>query len=46
MVNLKGGGTVADYVTLHNPTGSTSQQIYASINSNLSSWVDNAYKRS
>lgn len=44
-VNLKGGGTVADYVTLHNPSGSTSQQVYASISNNLSAWVDNAYKR-
>lgn len=46
MVNLKGGGTVADYVTLHNPTGSTSQQVYATVKSNVSYWVDNAYKRS
>jgi hypothetical protein len=46
MVNLKGGGTVGDYVTLHTPSGSTSQQVYASISNNLSSWVDNAYKRS
>lgn len=46
MVDLKGGGTVADYVTLHNPIGSTSQQVYASISNNLSSWVDNAYQRS
>lgn len=45
MVNLKGGGTVGDYVTLHTPSGSTSQQVYASISNNLSSWVDNAYKR-
>ncbi len=45
MVTLKGGGTVGDYVTLHNPGGSTSQQVYASINNNISSWVDNAYKR-
>jgi hypothetical protein len=46
MVNLKGGGTVADYVSLHNPIGSTSQQAYASIDNNLFSWVDSAYKRS
>ncbi len=44
-VNLKGGGTVGDYVTLHTPSGSTSQPVYASIDNNLSSWVGNAYKR-
>jgi hypothetical protein len=46
MVNLTGGGTVGDYVTLYTPSGSTSQQVHASISNNLSSWVDNAYKRS
>lgn len=45
-VNLKGGGTVGDYVPLYTPSGSTSQQVYASINNSLSTWVDNAYKRS
>lgn len=45
-VSLKGGGTVADYVTLHRPAGSTSQQVHASIKSNLESWVAGAYKRS
>lgn len=46
LVNLKGGGTVGDYVALHTPSGSTSQQVHASISGNLSSWVDRAYKRS
>lgn len=45
-VNLQGGGTVGDYVPLYTPSGSTSQQVYASINTNLSTWVDHAYKRS
>lgn len=45
-VSLQGGGTVGDYVPLYTPTGSTSQQVYASISENLSTWVDNAYKRS
>lgn len=46
MVGLKGGGTVGDFVTLYNPIGSTSQQVYASISNNLPSWGDSAYKRS
>lgn len=45
MVELQGGGTVGRYVTLHNPAGSTSQHVYASINNNLSTWVAGAYKR-
>lgn len=45
-VSLNGGGTVGDYVPLYTPNGSTSQQVYASINTNLSTWVDHAYKRS
>lgn len=46
LVNLQGGGTVADYVKLYKSAGSTSQQVYASISSNLTTWVDSAYKRS
>lgn len=45
-VTLKGGGTVGDYVPLYTPSGSTSQQVYASIKNNLAYWVDNAKKRS
>lgn len=41
-----GSGTLADYITLHNPTGSTSKDVYASIAANLESWVDGAYRRS
>lgn len=44
-VSLQGGGTVADYAPIYNPSGSTSQQVYASIKSNLNLWVGNAYKR-
>ncbi|WP_127479096.1 TIR domain-containing protein [Nocardioides pantholopis] len=44
-VTLKGGGTVADYVTLHSPTGSNSQQVHNAISRNLTAWVDNAYQR-
>lgn len=44
-VNLKGGGTVGDHVPLYNPSGSNSQGVYADISSNLTTWVDGAYKR-
>lgn len=45
-VKLEGGGTVANYVALHNPAGSVSTQVHASIKQNVESWVANAYKRS
>jgi len=45
-VGLQGGGTVADYVKLHSPTGFTSQAVYADIKKNLLTWVDSAYRRS
>lgn len=44
-VALKGGGTVADYVTLHDPAGTDSKGVYATIAENIESWVDGAYKR-
>jgi hypothetical protein len=45
-VTLKGGGTVGDYVPLYEPSGSNSQRVYADIQTNLTTWVDRAYKRS
>jgi len=45
LVTLKGGGAVSDFVTLHNPAGSNSTDVYASIRYNIERWVDNAYKR-
>lgn len=45
-VSLKSGGSVADYVTLHDPSGNSSTEVYASIKTNLESWVANAYRRS
>jgi len=45
-VSLQGGGTVADYVPVYNPSGSTSQAVYADIKANITSWVDGAYSRS
>jgi hypothetical protein len=44
-VRLDGGRTVADDARLHRPSGTTSKEIYASIQANLTTWVDNAYKR-
>lgn len=45
-VTLQGGGTVADSVTLHNPSGWDSKSVHADIRNNLESWVDGAYRRS
>jgi hypothetical protein len=45
-VTLQGGGTVADYVTLHDPSGRDSKAVYASIKANIENWVANAYQRS
>lgn len=44
-VTLQGGGNLGAYVPLFTPTGLTSQQVHASIKSNLESWVDRAYQR-
>jgi Thoeris protein ThsB, TIR-like domain len=44
-VTLLGGGTVADYVKLWTPNGSTSQQVHASIRANLVSLVEGARGR-
>ena len=44
-VVLRNGDTLAKYVPLYSPAGSSSQQIYADISKNISSWVDNAYRR-
>jgi len=45
-IKLQNGNTVADYISLKNPAGSTSKEVYASIAANIESWVDSAYKRS
>jgi hypothetical protein len=45
-VSLKGGGTVGDFAPLYNPSGGGSQAVYATIKTNLRTWVDSAYKRS
>lgn len=45
-IPLTGGGTIADYVKLHTPIGSSSKEVYASISANLTTWINGAYKRS
>lgn len=45
-VRLKNGRTVGDSVTLHDPAGYASQDVYSSIKNNLKNWVASAYKRS
>ena len=44
-VLLHGGGTVADHVPVYTSFGRSSQQVHASINANLTSWVSNGYRR-
>lgn len=44
-VTLKGGGTVGDHVPLHAPSGITSRAVFASIQKNLTTWVNGAVKR-
>ena len=45
-VSFKNGGTLADYVPLHIPTGADSKAVYANIEANIGTWVNSAYKRS
>lgn len=44
-VTFTSGGSLADYVPVYTPSGRTSQEVYASIKENLTTWVGNAYKR-
>ncbi len=44
-VTLQGGGTVSDYVSLHDPAGGNSKAVYTTIRDNIESWVSNAYRR-
>ena len=46
-INLPSGKTIADYVTLINPNGNSSKDVYSDIKENLEKWLkDHAYKRS
>ncbi|MDN7631635.1 TIR domain-containing protein [Burkholderia cenocepacia] len=41
-VPLQSGKILSQYVPLHNPAGLTSQDVYASIQKNIKSWIANA----
>jgi hypothetical protein len=45
-ISLKNGVTLDSYVTLHDPLGYDSKQVYDNIKSNIKTWVTNARKRS
>jgi hypothetical protein len=45
-IKLDNGGNIGQYVTLHTPAGADSQAIYDSINKNIVTWANGAYKRS
>jgi hypothetical protein len=44
-IRMTDGRTIADYVKLHDPVGSTGFEVYASITENLEGWIDAAYRR-
>ena len=44
-IQVEGGGTLANYLTLHTPAGTTSKDVYASIAANIGDWVDGANRR-
>lgn len=43
-IAMTGGGTMADHVTLHDPSGTDSKAKYADIEKNLATWMTNATK--
>lgn len=45
-VKFPSGASVAKYVPVYTPSGSTSKDVYASIHANLTTWVDSGYKPS
>ena len=44
--SLTSGKKISDYVSLHDPAGSSSDKVYESISNNISDWVKGAYKPS
>ena len=46
LISLKSGGTLADFVSLHNPNGLDSKTVYATTQANLKTWAANGYARS
>lgn len=45
-VSLRNGLTLDNYVPLHDPVGTSSREVYASISRNLQSWINSAARRS
>ncbi|MHB1166171.1 MAG: TIR domain-containing protein [Candidatus Nanopelagicales bacterium] len=45
-IKLSDGTSMSNYVPLYAPSGTDSKGIYASIDTNLATWVSTAYKRS
>lgn len=45
-ISLRNGGTLANYVPLHDPAGWDSKGVYANIKANIEAWVASAYRRS
>ncbi len=45
-VHANNGSTLESYIPLYTPSGVDSKAVYASIQANLSTWVDSAVKRS
>lgn len=44
-ISTKAGDTLDNWLTLYSPSGSDSKAVYASISSNLESWINSAYAR-
>lgn len=44
-VTMSDGRTIAGYVPLHVPAGNTTKGVYSSIENNIESWIDGAYRR-
>ncbi len=45
-IKTDSGYALSTWLKLYTPSGSTSREVYASIQNNLNSWVDSAYRRS
>jgi hypothetical protein len=44
-ITLQGGGPLSEIVPLHNPAGTTSQDVYASISAKIKGWIKEAPSR-
>ena len=45
-IKMKNGNMLSDYVPLHDPSGSNSKAVYATIKNNIEAWVDEAANKS